>query len=320
MREVGSSPTCAWVEQSTLFPEVTSNLLAASSFRRLVRDPLLLIYQMPKVGSQTVEATLRECGLPHRVFRFHFLSKEYAKPLEDGLKAPENTELWKSNVREQLELREVLSRVLRARKWRSLFRPSRAKVHVITAVRDPIGLCLASTFENYFESIRQNGDAALDYCRYVLTSPETLPYVENWFDSELKRFVGLDVYQSRFPMKKGYAIYENRFARVLVYRFETLSALKQMLQDFLGCEVREVLGRNLSETKEYDECYSRAKEQLRFPKEFVSRTCQSKLMRHFYTARERRRFERRWTEDPPDHVPREFRVNAPGLAVPQAAT
>src|SRR5438105_10706901 len=32
---------------------------------------LLLVYQMPKTGSQTVEATLEKCSLPHRILRFH---------------------------------------------------------------------------------------------------------------------------------------------------------------------------------------------------------------------------------------------------------
>lgn len=267
---------------------------ARYSFTRLLREPLLLIYQMPKVGSQTIEATLQQGIWRHPLFRFHFLSTEYAQRLEASLQEPNNSESWRKNALDQLELAGLLVRVLQTRKRLRRFWPVLPKVQVITAVRDPISLCLASTFENYYEQFREDRQAALDYCRHVLTSPDTLKYVEDWFDFELKKFVGLDVYEQPFPQKQGYAVYETSFARVLVYRFEALTSLKPMLNSFLGCELGGVVNRNLSEEKSYRDDYEWVKKRLCFPREFVSRTCQSRLMQHFYMAEERSAFERRW--------------------------
>lgn len=292
---------------------------ARYSFTRLVREPLLLIYQMPKVGSQTIEATLQRSGWRHALFRLHFLSREYARPLEAGLRAPDATETWRGHVREQLQLSHRLRKVLALRKCLHRVWPGLPKVQVITAVREPIGLCLASTFENYYDKFREDGQAAIDYCRYVLTSPETLKYVENWFDFELTPFLGLDVYQQPFPKEQGYTVCENSFARVLVYRFEALGSLKPMLSSFLGYDVGEVVSRNLSRSKAYREDYEWAKQRLRFPAEFVARTCQSKLMQHFYSAEERRAFELRWTAKGEEQRRREQRVDTAGVRVTKVA-
>lgn len=264
--------------------------------RSLVRDPLVLIYQMPKAGSQTVEATLQEAALPWRMARLHFLSAEPARMLVYGLNDPANTELWKANARYQLELRELLCQALRARRWRRLFRRRLPKLHVITAVRDPIAVCLSSTFENYSESLGKDEARALDYCRYVLTSPETLPSVWNWFDAELKPWLGINVYKREFPRERGYTIYENWFARVLVYRFEALPALPNILQEFFKWPVPQVVNRNIGDRKDYGSLYRAVQDKFHLPSNLVQAACDCKMMRHFYSAEERRRFQARWSE------------------------
>src|SRR5579859_7656138 len=110
---------------------------------------VLLIYQMPKTGSQTVQATLAQCQLPHQVYRFHFLSKEIAGTMKKAIRAKEAAEAWKDLVRAQLVMMKEVRRIIRARKWQSLWRRSGRKLEVITSLREPIGLGLSSVFENH---------------------------------------------------------------------------------------------------------------------------------------------------------------------------
>src|SRR6266404_6101237 len=59
-------------------------------FRRL-----LLIYQMPKTGSQTVQATLQRCSLPLPIVRLHFLSsKREQVTVEDYLEVLQRPKLY----------------------------------------------------------------------------------------------------------------------------------------------------------------------------------------------------------------------------------
>src|SRR5690348_13402337 len=84
--------------------------------RNLLFGPLLLVYQMPKTGSQTVEATLRSCGLPHHILRLHFLSRELAEKVRAGLREGHRHGEWERQTREQVACSRRIPRVLRFRK------------------------------------------------------------------------------------------------------------------------------------------------------------------------------------------------------------
>src|SRR5215831_13493721 len=85
--------------------------------RALLFSPLLLIYQMPKTGSQTVEATLRCSGLPHHILRLHFLSPALAAKVREGLQEGHRDGEWERQTLEQLSCSRRIPRVLRFREW-----------------------------------------------------------------------------------------------------------------------------------------------------------------------------------------------------------
>ena len=120
--------------------------------------------------------------------------------------------------------------------------------------------------------------------------------LDHWFDQELKRAVGLDVYRTAFPYQKGYAIYENQQARVLLYRLEALSKLPNMIHQFLGCDVPAVVQRNVASTKRYANQYAFVRQHLRLPSDFVAERFRTKIMEHFYSSGERQRFASQWME------------------------
>jgi putative capsular polysaccharide synthesis protein len=68
------------------------------------------------------------------------------------------------------------------------------------------------------------------------------------------------------------------------------------LETFLGREVREVVDANRSERKPYSGVYAEVKAQMRFPPAFLQAQFDSKMMRHFYSAGERRSFQTRWSQ------------------------
>jgi len=264
----------------------------------LLLRKLLFIYQMPKTGSQTVEATLQKCSLPHRIFRFHYLGPEMASRAKEAIHSSQASQTWKQSATRQLEMAGRLNKAIRIRKFLRRCGLPIPKLEVITGVRDLIGLALSSVFQNSAYFAPNGEELNIEVCRETLLHGTMFRGLENWFDWELKLMLGIDVYQTVFPRQKGYTLFENHYARVLLYRMESLPNLPIMLREFLRCEVPEVIHRNVGSAKGYADQYAYVREHLRLPPAFVAERYQTQIMKHFYSIKERKAFAARWSEEP----------------------
>jgi hypothetical protein len=262
----------------------------------LLKCPLLLVFQAPKAGSQTVEATLRQAGWPGELFRVHYLSQSWASWAEATLRTAEEAPDYHRNLLSQLSVAQRLRGILRARSFLRRCGVDIPKIQVISAVREPIGLLLSSLFENHQLFFPSLESVTAPRCAELVTTHPQLARLQSWFDMELKPLTGVNVFRSRFPNQDGFAIYENRCARVLVYRFESLGRIGHILETFLGRKLGEVIDANVSSRKEYAPTYAAIKASARFPSAFTREVCHSKMMRHFYSAEERNQLESRWSQ------------------------
>src|SRR5215475_12766737 len=117
------------------------------------------------------------------------------------------------------------------------------------AVREPVGLMLASIFQNHDAYFPSLVDATPENCRDLfLLHPkvmedrrryrtELMDYLNDWFDLELNGVAGIDVYAQPFPHQRGWAVYENRFTRALIYRLEDMQCIQAVLEEFLGVKL-----------------------------------------------------------------------------------
>jgi hypothetical protein len=272
------------------------NIQSTVPRRELLFGRLIMIYQMPKVGSQTIQATLRHYTFPHPILRFHSLSSQIVRTLKQGVAAPEPGAAWKRNAQKQIQSVQSIRGCIRIRKFLRLCGFGIPKIEIITGVRELIGLVLAATFENFLYFAPSFECMTVEKCREVLLHPKTFKNLREWFDIELKDFIGIDVYKTSFP-KEGYASYENRFARVLVYRFENFESVPDALSAFLRWDIPDLVNSNLGTSKVYGAQYAFVKERLRLPADFVSDLYHCKPMRHFYTAEELQQGHLRWAEE-----------------------
>ena len=262
--------------------------------RELLLRKVVLIYQMPKIGSQTIEATLRQCAIPWPVFRFHYLSSAFANTLRHGLSAPQAEPAWKESARLQLISIRETSRTLRWRRVLCFCGFKLPKLWVITGVRELIGLVLASIFENYTYFAPDIESMTVEKCRKALLHPKTFKTLRDWFELELKGSTGINVFRTAFPFEQGFDLYENRFARVLVYRFESMDQLPGLLSKFLQYEIPVLVNSNLGDSKQYADQYRSVRDRLTLPPDFVKELYKTRMMRHFYSADERQQFISRW--------------------------
>ncbi len=268
-----------------------------------VPRPWLLIYQMGKVGSQTVEATLREANLPHHISRLHFLSPKHQNHFSRWLECASAPQSAQDSLRKQLAEASLAYRevILRKRKQNP-----KCKLHVVTGVREPVGLLLSSIFQNRADYFPDLSQITAEACRDVLlASPElgepkrhkvqdVHSFVHGWFEAELNGVLGIDVFAQPFPHAQGYAIYENALARVLVYRYEDFGRIQSMLENFLGVRLNQMVDRNLATQKDYGSTYLRVKHRLNLPESFLAEQYDSRLACHFYTREQREQFRTEW--------------------------
>jgi hypothetical protein len=179
---------------------------------------------------------------------------------------------------------------------------------VVVGVREPVGLLLASIFQNYPNYFRSLSEMTTTACRSVLLMAgsggharnqricDTIDYVHRWFDVELRGVLGIDVYAQPFEHSQGYAIYENSFARVLVYRYENFGVIGPILEEFLGTTLPTLVNRNIGAEKDYGTLYGEIKQRLRLPAEFLAQQYGSRLAQHFYTPRELDHLAARWRQ------------------------
>lgn len=263
---------------------------------RIIGKPLLL-FQMGKVGSQTVEQTLVNLKLKRTIFHFHWLSPEMLKFT--------------------LDKSEFLGRAYPGRDyWESIYvkesiLPSLSTqgVDVITLTREPIARNLSAFFYSWgywypdmlekFSDLNNYPEAKQDVTNHFVEKfhhQRTL----DWFDTDLAPYYGFDIYQEEFHPEKGYQIYRTPEINLLIIRLEDLNRCLQLaLEEFFGASYPDykMKTKNLSQSREYNHLYKDFLNNTNLPQDYVDYIYNSRYARFFYTERELDSFKDRWIKD-----------------------
>lgn len=254
---------------------------------------IILIYQMGKVGSKTITRSLKGLNLNMMIYQTHCL--DYGNIAR----------LWKEQTRffdRPIKSHLVRSKALRKTIDREGF--DRRKWMVITLVREPIAVITSWFFQGIsiyvpnFESRCLQG---------TLTSEELIDIFFNdfpghdwpliWLDSEVKKFLEIDVFSREFPKGKGYSIFEGSYADLLLLKLERLDICgNQAMKDFLGIESFVLKNANVGKKKYYSTAYLSFRKTIVFPDDYLEAVYSHKYSKHFYGADEINRFKAQWGE------------------------
>ncbi|MBD3289158.1 hypothetical protein GF337_10165 [candidate division KSB1 bacterium] len=260
---------------------------------RWQKNPIL-IYQMGKVGSSTLQHSLNALNLNRAVYHIHTLTKENLDNLEKVLKNA-------FHLTHSVPGHYARGRYLRKR----INSDSSKKWTIITLVRDPIARNISSFFQDInhrFPEFNYPQKARTLKQDELVTELIKLYFEKHdhekplwWFDKELKQTFGVDVYSTPFPKNHGYKVYNCKRAKVLLIRLENLDQCKKKaFREFLNIDNFELFNVNLAEQKGYSEIYHKFKSSICFPKSYIDKFYKSKLVKHFYTQKEIRDFELKW--------------------------
>jgi hypothetical protein len=273
---------------AAIAPAAWARLEAKMAFRQS-REAPILVYQMGKVGSTTVFESLREAGLPNPILHVHAISDDVLKYREAHLHAGAGNPY-------HLDLGEAIGKELE--------RGVAKRCKIISLVRDPIAVEVSGLFEvPQFAPEEVQGPRGLDpakaaaYLEASLARPGALDYVFGWFDREIKRIFGIDVFAVPFPKERGAETYSGATADLLLLRLEDLDRVgSSAIRDFLALGGPFTLApANVRADKPEAAAYRALRAHLKLSREACERIYSSRFATHFYTAEETGRFVARWT-------------------------
>jgi len=261
----------------------------------------IINYQMGKVGSSTVQASLEAMNLDQPVYHVHFLNPERVGQIEQQRRKYFRTEKYALLRRPWLYefLFEQIQK--KNRHWK-----------LITLVREPVARNVSTFFEN-LEVTNKPGSTAYvirsDYYDFnIEADPENLDELIGlffdrlvherplrYFDDEIKTVFGIDVFATEFPVDKGYGVYPGEYADLLLVRLEDLDrCANTVFKQFLGLDDFELVRANMSDDKIYAALYKAFKRSIRFPEAYLGEMYESRYARQFYSEEEIRGFRQGW--------------------------
>ena len=273
---------------------VTSPVLRPEFAGSISQYPII-VYQMGKVGSTTVEVSLRETfqklSLNLFIHRLHVLN---------------NLEEEEKKIRlDSIVVKGDLRHIKKVKALRRTMEANPAQYwNLISLVRDPVARNVGVFFHHLHKYLPRgfnlyvDGKPNLENLLECFLEP--LPFHKEpgiWFETQMKPVFGIDAFASPFPKEDGYKIYhDSPRTPLLIIRLENLNqCAEQAMRDFLGLENFQLINANIGEEKEYADVYRAFKEKVRLPLEYINEIYSSKVARHFYTDAELDAFRAKWT-------------------------
>lgn len=236
-------------------------------FRLFLNEESVFVYQMGKVGSTALEQSIE--GAQH----FHTLYM-------NGPCDASDRRLYRG-VGGFLRhwLRDFIKRLALA---------LRRDVKIITVVRDPVDRNISMFFQGltfwideYIERHdKETRFSDMQWLHKVYEVSFCHGYCEAWFDKEIKKLSGIDVFSEPFDVQKGYALFSRGKYKVLVLRMEDIERNVSVISEFVERKV-ELKRTNEAERKWYSSVYREFKKSFDHKRDCVRKIADGRLARHF---------------------------------------
>lgn len=275
-------------------------LRAERAFRRAYpdRERMLLVHQMGRVGSRSLERALVRHLPDTTVFHLHFLSGASIERTERRLRRQHRV-----TGRVEIPLQLVAARHLRDRLRKARDRDRGRPWKVVSLVRDPLARHVSAFFQ-FFPTFfpRLPDDYHCDPAHVGALADllagrfgDDRAHMAGWFDTEVRDTLGVDVFSAPFPRERGYQIVEGDRAHLLVLRLEDLERVAPTaLKEFLGIEGITVPRLNVASRKPHGGAYRAFVQRAPLPAKLLDEVYGSRLARHFYSDDEIAAFRAKW--------------------------
>ncbi len=244
------------------FLKISEKFLDDSGISKFSDGPTAFAYGYAKVGTSTIQASLAALGYPdidiHMIRGdkiLHYLKSKESVKLFCGVREPIITEL-------SLFFQAYLSQRFNGTKE-----------------------SFNDKFENRFADSYLNGKVLFE------NEPSEYGMLFGWFDKELKRNFGIDIFSQTFDRERGFSIYKKDNIEAFVYKLEKLDTLEKEIAKFLGNPSFKLIRANTTAEKNVEFLYKEAKESMVISRQYLDFFYKdNERMDFFYTPEEKKAF------------------------------
>ncbi|MBV7298003.1 putative capsular polysaccharide synthesis family protein [Enterovibrio paralichthyis] len=265
------------------------SLARQRAFDEILNAPdFVLVYQMGKVGSSSIEVSLEQANIPS----WHIHTFDDNEEFQMYRNTADVACFFDWPVRTAYKLTLA---------HRKRILQKRDHLKIITLVRDPIATVVSRFFQDLHiqfiagkknEAIHGDMDATLRHLTDAFETQLRLDYFTGWFDREIKRQFGVDVLAHvKDPGQSHWRIEQNG-CDILLLKCEAINQSADVLAGFFDMPGFTLSSSNEASNKWYSALYQRFKET--YPFERLFHLYDAPLYRAVYSEEEIARFKQKW--------------------------
>ncbi|MDL4838959.1 putative capsular polysaccharide synthesis family protein [Aquibacillus rhizosphaerae] len=245
---------------------------------------IILIYQMGKVGSSSIEKSLK-------------LIKKDARHIHSF----GNTDNY--NLENRSQIGNLKIKVLR-KLYKLAFKYRKKNLKIITLMRDPISRNISTLFQELSTMIyiHEKENNRLEQNIYNMLDEFLENYVDTnvplkWFEKEFKYFVGIDIYKYPFNKQEGHLYIKKENIEVLLLTAEKLNNNENVIRKFINDRNFSLFNTNVSSKKWYSDIYKNYKTNHKLSENDLNKFYDSEVITYFYSDDDISKFKEKWTKN-----------------------
>lgn len=189
---------------------------------------------------------------------------------------------------------------------------------IITAVREPISQNISLLFQigdgegylidqpeywenDYFKLLQKvecmdSGSVVADciFQRTIHSDNKTM-FIQNFFEEQFKKRLGVDLLAEPFDTKRGFSIVEQNGLEIFIFQLEKIDSIQKELLAFAGLDSKiEFKRANDAADKYYAPLYQQVKETISITRQYFEDSFNNPYIKHFYSEEDIKKFRMKW--------------------------
>lgn len=151
----------------------------------------------------------------------------------------------------------------------------------------------------YFESLLKNTnyDEKQLMIQAVLLNHTKYGPQFDFYNEELNKFIGSDIFDYTFDTEHGYSIYHINGIDIMILQLEKMNFLENIIGEFLGIKNFKIRTSNSGNSNEFKFIYNRFKNEIKLPKGYIDFYYKNNAgFNHFYSFSQREKFKKKWLD------------------------
>lgn len=216
-------------------------------WKKFKNEKNIIIYQMGKVGSSSLENSIKGSIHTHMFFG-NSPCHVHLRQRRSGIKK------YSGKIGDAIKVTALKRRKI---------------IKIITPIRDPADRNISMFFQDlahwiYFHTGKGNHDSRFegdDYLKTVFKESFDHEYALNWFDIEFRRLTGIDIYSYPYDKEKGIATINKGKFSVLVLDSNKIEDNIPLIEEFAQQKIT-LKNTNTAERKWYGDIYKKFKSEF----------------------------------------------------------